>query len=221
MTTAQSALAESNDDPATGVRARIPSLVTLGSVLSASSAAMLLVAAPSTPARDAAVAFLLGCSMLCDRFDGYIARKLNATSEFGAQLDSIADVVAFGLLPALWIVGRHIGNLGAIATGLAYIVCAAVRLARFHHVGLVHGRFGLSFVGMPTPAAAALVLTGVAASTVFFSGNVVVEAAVLAVAAVWMVAPVHYPKGASSPGVLPFMVSVPLSFAALAAVALR
>lgn len=197
-------------------------MVTLGSVVCASSAAMVLVAAPRSAPRDVVIGVLLGLAMLCDRFDGWLARKLSATSETGAQLDSLADALAFGVLPALWVVGRFDADLFVAAGAVAYVVCAVVRLARFHSVGLCDGRFGPSFKGMPTPAAAALVLV-VVAGDAFFNGaaNGVVEGAVLIVAAAWMVSPLLYPKRAMGPGVLPFLFLVPAAEAALLVVALR
>ena len=208
------------------LRGLAPSLVTLGSVVCASSAAIALVLAPRSAPRDVLVAVLLGLAMLCDRFDGYVARKLQATSETGAQLDSLADALAFGALPALWVVGRNDANAFVVVGAVAYVVCAVVRLARFHSVGLADGPFGPSFVGMPTPAAAAAVLVVVAADSVFGAGagsgvHGVVEGGVLVAAAALMVSPLLYPKRALSWGVLPFLVLVPLAEAALLAVALR
>jgi len=211
-----------DDTPATGVRALIPSMVTLGSVVCASSACMVLVAAPRTAARDVVIAVLLGLAMLCDRFDGFMARKLRATSETGAQLDSLADALAFGVLPALWVVGRFTADLAVFVAAIFYVGCAIVRLARFHSVGLEEGRFGQSFVGMPTPAAAAALFVVIAFDAFVLGGaHAAVEAGALVVTAALMVSPLHYPKRTLTPGVLPFLVLVPLSALGLLLVALR
>ncbi|HYD64508.1 CDP-diacylglycerol--serine O-phosphatidyltransferase [Azospirillum sp.] len=104
-----------------------------------------------------------------DALDGRIARLLNGQSKFGAELDSLADVVSFGVAPALmiylWALGGA-GSLGWVAS-LAYAVCCALRLARFN-AGL--GTPDLPpwafsyFTGVPAPAGAALVLLPMVAS---------------------------------------------------------
>jgi CDP-diacylglycerol--serine O-phosphatidyltransferase len=100
---------------------------------------------------------------ILDGLDGRVARLLQGSSKFGAELDSLADIVSFGVSPAiilyLWTM-QDAGNLGWIAV-LFFAVCAALRLARFN-VGI--GDTALPpfaynyFVGVPTPAAAILVL---------------------------------------------------------------
>ncbi len=92
-----------------------------------------------------------------DMLDGRIARMTGTTSEFGAELDSIADVVSFGVAPALLAFAWGFGSVpraGWLAAFL-FVMCGAFRLARFNvqrHSG--DGRF---FVGLPIPAAAAQV----------------------------------------------------------------
>jgi CDP-diacylglycerol--serine O-phosphatidyltransferase len=95
--------------------------------------------------------------MVLDGLDGRIARWTHTQSEFGAEYDSIADMVAFGAAPALvayeWAL-KDLGRLGWIA---AFVYCAgaAIRLARFNvNVEVVDKRF---FQGLPSPAAAAVV----------------------------------------------------------------
>jgi CDP-diacylglycerol--serine O-phosphatidyltransferase len=91
-----------------------------------------------------------------DSLDGRVARLTNTTSDFGAQYDSLADMVSFGVAPALviYIWSMHsMGKLGWLATFI-YIVCEALMLARFNtNINIVDKRF---FQGMPSPAAAAL-----------------------------------------------------------------
>ncbi|HYG90533.1 MAG TPA: CDP-diacylglycerol--serine O-phosphatidyltransferase [Azospirillum sp.] len=100
---------------------------------------------------------------ILDALDGRIARLLNGQSKFGAELDSLSDVVSFGVAPAmmmyLWALGPA-GSFGWIAA-LAYAVCCALRLARFN------SRLGAPdlppwafnyFTGVPAPAGAGLVL---------------------------------------------------------------
>ncbi len=96
-------------------------------------------------------------AMVLDATDGRVARLTNTQSEFGAQYDSLSDMVSFGAAPALimyeWAL-RGMGKLGWLA---AFVYCAgaALRLARFNtNIGVVDKRF---FQGLPSPAAAALV----------------------------------------------------------------
>lgn len=97
------------------------------------------------------------CAMVLDSLDGRVARMTNTQSDFGAQMDSLSDMVSFGAAPALivyeWAL-RGLGKLGWIA---AFVYCAgaALRLARFNtNIAVVDKRF---FQGLPSPAAAALV----------------------------------------------------------------
>jgi CDP-diacylglycerol--serine O-phosphatidyltransferase len=93
-----------------------------------------------------------------DGMDGRVARWTNTQSEFGAQYDSIADMVAFGAAPALvaytWVL-KDLGTAGWIG---AFIYCAAagIRLARFNtNIGVVDKRY---FQGLPSPSGAALLM---------------------------------------------------------------
>jgi CDP-diacylglycerol---serine O-phosphatidyltransferase len=97
-------------------------------------------------------------SMILDALDGRVARLTHTESEFGSQYDSLVDVVAFGLAPALimyqWAL-TGMGKLGWLAAFI-YAACAALRLARFNtQVGIADKRF---FIGLPSPAAAAIVV---------------------------------------------------------------
>jgi len=98
------------------------------------------------------------CAMVLDGLDGRIARMTNTQSAFGEQMDSLADMVSFGAAPALiayeWAL-RGLGRWGWIAA-FVYCACAALRLARFNvNTAVVDKRF---FQGLPSPAAAALVV---------------------------------------------------------------
>ncbi len=79
-------------------------------------------------------AWLIVAAMALDAFDGRLARMLKTTSKTGAQLDSMADLITFGIAPAL-LVGKTCTNLPSIVMcgiGLFYMICAAFRLARFN-----------------------------------------------------------------------------------------
>jgi CDP-diacylglycerol---serine O-phosphatidyltransferase len=89
-----------------------------------------------------------------DTFDGFVARLMNATSEFGKEYDSLADVVTFGAAPAVLVYawGLHVlGNLGA-GIAFLFLVGGSLRLARFNiNTAKTDHRY---FVGLPIPAGA-------------------------------------------------------------------
>lgn len=98
-----------------------------------------------------------------DGIDGRVARLLKASTRFGAQMDSLADIVNFGMVPALVLyayVLNDAGSLGWIAA-LIYAIAAALRLARFNVMDEDKSRpewQSAFFVGVPAPAGAALVM---------------------------------------------------------------
>jgi CDP-diacylglycerol--serine O-phosphatidyltransferase len=96
-------------------------------------------------------------AMVLDSLDGRVARMTNTQSEFGAQYDSLSDMVSFGAAPALVIYEwslRGMGKLGWLAA-FVYCVGGALRLARFNtNISVVDKRY---FQGLPSPAAAAMV----------------------------------------------------------------
>jgi CDP-diacylglycerol--serine O-phosphatidyltransferase len=96
-------------------------------------------------------------AMVLDSLDGRVARMTNTQSEFGAQYDSLSDMVSFGAAPALVIYEwslRGMGKLGWLAA-FVYCVGGALRLARFNtNIAVVDKRY---FQGLPSPAAAAMV----------------------------------------------------------------
>ena len=96
-------------------------------------------------------------AMVLDGLDGRVARLTNTQSEFGAQYDSLSDMVSFGAAPALVIYEWSLRGLGKLGWIAAFVYCAgaALRLARFNtNIEVVDKRF---FQGLPSPAAAALV----------------------------------------------------------------
>ncbi len=130
----------------------LPNLFTTGALFAGFFA---IVQAMHTNFEMAAVAIFI--AMVLDGLDGRVARMTNTQSEFGAQYDSLADMVSFGAAPALvmyeWAL-RDLGKLGWIA---AFIYCAgaALRLARFNTtISSIDKRY---FQGLPSPAAAALI----------------------------------------------------------------
>ena len=96
-------------------------------------------------------------AMLWDALDGRVARLTNTQSNFGAQYDSLADLVSFGVAPALLVYEWSLSDLGRIGWLAAFIflACAALRLARFNtQVGISDKRY---FQGLPSPAAAGVI----------------------------------------------------------------
>jgi CDP-diacylglycerol--serine O-phosphatidyltransferase len=118
----------------------------------------------------------IGVAVLLDGLDGYIARMTNTTSDFGREMDSLADVITFGVAPAVlavaWgaqfvdgsveaVLRDHLRRMGYFVAFL-FLLCGAVRLARFNvqknpvpkNPGRPDRKY---FVGLPIPAAAAMV----------------------------------------------------------------
>lgn len=104
----------------------------------------------------------IGIAIVLDMLDGRIARLTGTSSAFGLEFDSLADIISFGMAPAILSFSWGLQPLGrwGWATGFIFVTAAAMRLARFNiQSGSVDKRY---FVGMPSPAAAA-----VPAATVF------------------------------------------------------
>ena len=96
-------------------------------------------------------------AMVLDSLDGRIARLTNTQSEFGAQYDSLSDMVSFGVAPALVVYEWALVGMDKLGWLAAFVYCAgaALRLARFNtNIAVVDKRY---FQGLPSPAAAALV----------------------------------------------------------------
>src|SRR5690606_5984044 len=104
---------------------------------------------------------LIFLAMLFDTFDGQVARMTRTTSDFGGQLDSLCDVVSFGVAPAFLLVKMvplftsvHREAVWSIAA--LFTCCAALRLARFNVETDESDDHG-TFAGLPTPAAASII----------------------------------------------------------------
>jgi len=103
----------------------------------------------------AAISILI--AMMLDTLDGRVARLTNTQSAFGAEYDSLADLVSFGLAPALLVYQWTLYELGRFGwlAAFVYLACAALRLARFNtQVGTADKRY---FQGLPSPAAAGVI----------------------------------------------------------------
>ncbi len=168
----------------------LPSLITVGNMFCGYACVMyamrgdLAVAAP-----------FIGVAIVLDMLDGRIARITGTASDFGLQLDSLADVMSFGLAPAILAFAWGLSELGrwGWAAGFLYVTACAMRLARFNiqTATQVDKRY---FVGMPSPPAA-----GVIAATVFafpreLSGypQALASVAVVVVPAILMVTTIRF-----------------------------
>jgi CDP-diacylglycerol--serine O-phosphatidyltransferase len=114
-----------------------------------------IIAAMRGSYESAAIAIFF--AMVFDGLDGRVARLTNTTSKFGAEYDSLADMVSFGVAPALVAFSWALGGLGKFgwAVSFVYVACAALRLARFNtQIDFSDKNF---FTGLPSPAAAAMI----------------------------------------------------------------
>jgi CDP-diacylglycerol---serine O-phosphatidyltransferase len=116
--------------------------------------------------------YMILLAMVADMLDGRVARKVKSTSSFGGQLDSLCDVVSFGVAPAflmLKVLEQHLESIGygdgsflhrsVWVAAAAYMSCAAIRLARFNVENEEDESAHMSFVGLPSPAAAGVIVS--------------------------------------------------------------
>lgn len=137
----------------------VPNLITSLSVL---SAVFSLTLGASGNFKHASLAIFV--SAFLDGMDGRAARLLNAQSPFGEQYDSLADMVAFGLAPAMLAYHFALKELGqfGVVCAFVYVACAAFRLARFNvQIGVVDKKY---FIGVASPLAAILVASSIMVS---------------------------------------------------------
>jgi len=116
--------------------------------------------------------YMILVAMIADMLDGRLARKVQSTSSFGGQLDSLCDVISFGVAPAylmLNVLDTSIASIGLAderflqrfiwLSAATYISCAALRLARFNVENEEDESAHMSFMGLPTPAAAGAIVS--------------------------------------------------------------
>jgi CDP-diacylglycerol---serine O-phosphatidyltransferase len=183
----------------------IPSLFTIGNIFCGYFA---IIATLRGKYDHAAIA--IGVGYVLDGLDGRIARLTQTASDFGVQLDSLADVLSFGIAPAFlaftWGLGtsegmngtaKHVHQLGWIATFL-FVVCGALRLARFN-VQTKKPPDGTSkryFVGLPIPAAAGMIASIVHyfKSPIIMIGSGLLWCLLILLLAFLMISTVRYPS---------------------------
>ncbi|AQA19902.1 CDP-diacylglycerol--serine O-phosphatidyltransferase [Halioglobus japonicus] len=134
----------------------LPNLFTTGALFAGFYA---VIAAMRGDFESAPIAIL--AALVLDGLDGRIARLTNTQSKFGAEYDSLADMVSFGVAPALVMFSFALGDLGKFGWSAAfiYVACAALRLARFNtQVDTADKNF---FTGLASPSAACIVVSAV------------------------------------------------------------
>lgn len=138
------------------VKRYLPSALTLGNLYLGVLAIVLLL-----DGRFREASFLIILGMFLDGLDGRMARLLNVTSNFGKELDSLADVITFGVAPAVLLLSLQWDSILNNLAAATFVFCGAIRLARFNTQppgGSDH------FVGLPITAAG-----GIAATTMLYS----------------------------------------------------
>ena len=127
----------------------LPNIVTTGALFSGFYATI-----AGMNGRFGAAVLAIFAAIALDTADGRIARLTRTQSQFGAQYDSLSDLVAFGVAPALVLFSWGLSNLGQVGwvVTFLYIACTALRLARFNTQNDI-----ASFTGLPSPAAAAVI----------------------------------------------------------------
>ena len=138
----------------------LPNLFTVSSIF-LGFYALVLCAGDATPEQLYQAALAIFFAQFFDAFDGRVARMTKTQSDFGVQLDSLADVVSFGAAPALLVYKWALAPLGFVGlfVSFSFAACGALRLARFN-VLAQRGDKGSSrfFVGLPIPLAAGAIV---------------------------------------------------------------
>ncbi|CAN5139541.1 CDP-diacylglycerol--serine O-phosphatidyltransferase [soil metagenome] len=148
----------------------LPNLMTAGNLFCGFSAVLRIFEGMLAPPGEEvqyyyhAIWFILGACIF-DLLDGRVARLVGTESEFGREFDSIADIVSFGMAPALLVFDIVLASIPegyGYLIAFVYLLCGAMRLARFNCVSNLpkeaeSGKGGGDFVGVPIPAAAGLI----------------------------------------------------------------
>ncbi len=148
----------------------LPNLITLGSVFCGFNAIRLVAKEHPGDEDVYRAAVLLIFAMLFDLMDGRVARMTKTQSAFGLQLDSLADVISFGVAPALlvykWVLYRQ--PIPGLLAAFGYVACAAIRLARFNVLATsadgAPAKPSKHIIGLPSPPAAGILISLVVAN---------------------------------------------------------
>jgi CDP-diacylglycerol--serine O-phosphatidyltransferase len=147
----------------------LPNLITLGSVFCGFNAIRLVAKDQPGELDVYRAAILLIFAMLFDLMDGRVARMTKTQSAFGLQLDSLADIISFGVAPALlvykWVLHRE--PIPGILTSFMFVSCACIRLARFNVLSSSSGspgKPGKYIIGLPTPPSSGILISLIVAN---------------------------------------------------------
>jgi CDP-diacylglycerol---serine O-phosphatidyltransferase len=142
----------------------LPSVITFGNALAGGGAILYIIINGPNPHSMRIAASMVFIACVFDMVDGPLARLLKSAGEFGAVLDTLSDMISFGMVPAVLLgtLGKSMGLEGSlpsigIVVGAVYFLCAMFRLARFNANIATHETGHLYFTGMPSPAAAIFV----------------------------------------------------------------
>ena len=178
----------------------LPSLFTLSSIFCGFYATLLCASDPDAEAFYRA-SLLIVFAMFFDLIDGRVARLTKTQSAFGVQIDSLADVVSFGVAPAVLAHQWSLSALGALGTVacFAFVACGAIRLARFNVLAMEKSgspkKPGKYIVGLPIPGAAGVLVSVVVANYVVggtLARNPAVGAALVLGLAFFMVSTIQF-----------------------------
>ncbi len=163
----------------------LPNLFTVTSIF-CGFYAITLCSGEAGPVQLYQAALAIFFAMFFDGFDGRVARLTKTQSDFGVQLDSLADVISFGAAPALLVYKWALSPLGfaGLFIAFAFAACGALRLARFNVLAArnPHGGGGSFFVGLPIPLAAGMLVSVIISHHAAAGGVALQESAAVPVA---------------------------------------
>lgn len=141
----------------------LPNSFTLASLFAGFYAILLLLSGDITKTTYIHACIAIIIATLCDMMDGRVARMTQTQSDFGMQLDSLADAIAFGLAPAVLVYKWGLSGFGTwgIIAAFAFAACGVCRLARFNVMEMRKGSSGPSryFTGLPIPFGAGMLVS--------------------------------------------------------------
>ncbi|MBX7193226.1 MAG: CDP-diacylglycerol--serine O-phosphatidyltransferase [Sandaracinaceae bacterium] len=178
----------------------LPNLFTLSSIFCGFFAVLTCLGEPTAESFYKA-ALLIVFAMFFDGIDGRVARATKTQSAFGVQIDSLADVVSFGVAPAVLLYRWSLHQLGDVGTGISFLflACGAIRLARFNVLATAPSgapkKPSKFILGLPIPGAAGIVVSIVVANfevTGHFEAQPYLVAAVVIALSFFMVSTIKF-----------------------------